>query len=194
MSYEYYICVLDFEATCWSDARNDQIREIIEFPSILFKVDKKNKVHHISEFSQYVKPVINPKLSKYCTELTGIQQYQVDNAKKIKDIYKDHSKWLVENIPLGSKFVFITVGKWDLETMLPIEAKRYNIKLNNYYKNWKDLKNEFQSLYKKKQVGMMDMLSKLNIKHTGRHHSGISDCKNTSEIVKKMIEDGHKFC
>lgn len=194
MTREYYVCVLDFEATCWPDSRNDHIREIIEFPSILYKVDWKNKIHYISQFAQYVKPVINPILSKYCTELTGIEQHQVDNAKVLKDVYKEHCKWLVENVPIGSKFVFITVGKWDLETMLPIEAKRYDIKLNNYYRKWKDLKAEFEYFYRRTAGGMMNMLSKLKIKHTGRHHSGISDCENTAEIVKRMISDGHVFC
>lgn len=37
---EYYMCVLYFEATCWKDSRNNATREIIEFPSILFKVQK----------------------------------------------------------------------------------------------------------------------------------------------------------
>lgn len=194
MSHEYYICILDFEATCWPDARNDQIREIIEFPSILYKVNLKNKIHYISQFAQYVKPVLHPKLSIFCTELTCITQNQVDNAKGFKDVYKDHCKWLVENVPLGSKFVLVTVGKWDLCTMLPLEAKRYDIKLNNYYKKWKDLKDEFQYCYKTTAGSMMNMLSKLNIKHTGHHHSGISDCENTAEIVKKMISDGHVFC
>lgn len=193
MSEEYYICILDFEATCWPDTRNDQIREIIEFPSILIKINNKNEIQHISQFSQYVRPTINPNLSKYCTELTKIEQYQVNDSKIIKDVYKDHCKWLTENIKFDSKFVFITVGKWDLQTMLPIEAKRYNIKLHNYYKKWKDLKDEFQFFYKKSAGGMMNMLDKLNIKHTGHHHSGISDCENILKIVEKMITDGYQF-
>jgi inhibitor of KinA sporulation pathway (predicted exonuclease) len=193
MPHEYYICVLDFEATCWPEERNDQIREIIEFPSILYKVDYKNKIHYISEFAEYVRPVINPNLSKYCTELTGIEQHQVDGARVLKDVYKDHCKWLVENVPIGSKFTFVTVGKWDLDIMLPIEAHRYGIKLNNYYRKWIDLKDEFRHFYGRTAGGMMNMLSKLNIKHKGRHHSGISDCRNTAEIVLRMISDGHIF-
>lgn len=194
MSKEYYICILDFEATCWADARNDYIREIIEFPSILLKVDWKNRTEEISRFSKYVKPTIHPILSNFCIELTGIKQSQVDNAETINIVYKQHCKWLTENVPINSKFVFLTVGKWDLEIMLPIEATRYNIKLNNYYSKWKDLKSEFEYFYGRKGGGMMNMLSKLNIEHTGKHHSGISDCENTVKIVKKMISDGHSFC
>jgi inhibitor of KinA sporulation pathway (predicted exonuclease) len=190
---EYYICVLDFEATCWPDARNDSIREIIEFPSILYHVSWKNKITYIAEFAEFVKPVINPILSKFCTELTGITQDQVNSARTFSDVYHDHCKWLNNLIPFDKKVIFITVGKWDLQTMLPIEAQRYKIKLNHRYRVWKDLKDEFRRFYGKTAGGMMNMLSKLNIKHTGKHHSGISDCKNTAEIVKTMISTGHQF-
>jgi inhibitor of KinA sporulation pathway (predicted exonuclease) len=53
----YYICILDFEATCFD---NDEVprnkMEIIEFPSILYKIDTSdNSYEYISEFHKYVK-------------------------------------------------------------------------------------------------------------------------------------------
>ena len=38
----YYLCVLDFEATCWKDSTNKEKMEIIEFPSVLYKIDEKS--------------------------------------------------------------------------------------------------------------------------------------------------------
>ncbi|CAH8645650.1 unnamed protein product [Schistosoma guineensis] len=38
--------------------------------------------------------------------------------------------------------------------------------------------------------GMMSMLSGLNIKHTGRHHSGIDDCHNIANILCELIRCG----
>ncbi len=32
---EYYLCILDFEATCWEGSVNADEMEIIEFPSVL---------------------------------------------------------------------------------------------------------------------------------------------------------------
>lgn len=193
MSKEYYICILDFEATCFFGTRNDKTREIIEFSSILINVNSENKICHISQFSQYVKPSINPILSDFCIKLTGITQNQITNAKNIKDVYKEHCKWLTEHVQFNQNFLFLTVGKWDLETMLPIEAQRYNIKLNNYYKKWKNLKEEFEIFYNKNAGTMMEMLEKLKITHTGHYHSGISDCENILKIVEKMIHEGHNF-
>ncbi len=59
-----YICVLDFEATCWDDDKIDKSEvEIIEFPSILYKLDSNNKkLEKIGEFHEYVKPIKNKNL------------------------------------------------------------------------------------------------------------------------------------
>ena len=66
-----YICVFDFECTCNKDKSTMKSQEIIEFPIVI--VDVKNKcVKGI--FQTYVKPVIDPKLTEFCTELTGITQ------------------------------------------------------------------------------------------------------------------------
>jgi inhibitor of KinA sporulation pathway (predicted exonuclease) len=53
---EYYLCVLDFEATCCDKdefPRNQM--EIIEFPSVLYKIEN-HKATLISQFHKYVKP------------------------------------------------------------------------------------------------------------------------------------------
>jgi prophage antirepressor-like protein len=54
----YYICVLDFEATCFQNnevPRNKM--EIIEFPSLLYKINTNTKSYElISEFHKYVRP------------------------------------------------------------------------------------------------------------------------------------------
>ena len=65
-----YLLVLDFEATCWeSGTRIDQ--EIIEFPTLLYDINKKEVK---ATFHRYVRPVRSPKLSQFCTSLTGIEQ------------------------------------------------------------------------------------------------------------------------
>ena len=38
----------------------------------------------IGEFHHYVTPVHNPKLTKFCTELTGITQEMVDGKLKLE--------------------------------------------------------------------------------------------------------------
>ena len=52
---------------------------------------------HYSIFSSYVRPRINPLLSKFCKELTGIEQSQVDKAPYFPVVFKLFTQWLVEH-------------------------------------------------------------------------------------------------
>lgn len=65
-----YLLILDFEATCGDPIKNGE-HEIIEFPTLLFNLQK-NEVQ--SQFHEYVKPIRHPRLTDFCTQLTGITQ------------------------------------------------------------------------------------------------------------------------
>lgn len=45
--------------------------EVIEFPTVMYDLQEKKEV---GRFHEYVKPVIRPQLTEFCTELTGISQ------------------------------------------------------------------------------------------------------------------------
>lgn len=65
-----YLLVLDFEATCEEGAPVGP-QEIIEFPTLLYNLDK-NEVE--ARFHEYVRPIKVPTLTPFCTNLTGIEQ------------------------------------------------------------------------------------------------------------------------
>ena len=73
-NYDYFL-VLDFEATC-DEQRGFNPPEIIEFPTVILNT---KTLQPEGEFHHYVKPTVNPKLTAFCTELTGIQQV-IENA------------------------------------------------------------------------------------------------------------------
>ena len=80
--------------------------EIIEFPSVLYKIDEKNKsFEYISEFAKYVKPTIVPILTDFCTELTGIEQSTVDKADTIDIVYKQHMQWIAQHVNKNRRFL-----------------------------------------------------------------------------------------
>jgi inhibitor of KinA sporulation pathway (predicted exonuclease) len=195
-----YICILDFEATCWNDNGNgngngngnkykSQI-EIIEFPSILYKLEK-NKLEKIGEFHEYVKPIIHPILSEFCTELTGIKQETVDKADIFPNVFNRHYKWLSSSVPNLEELTFLTCGAWDLKIQLPRELNNKNVKMNKIYSHFINIKDEFEYFYKVKALGMDGMLKYLKMSLDGKHHSGIDDCRNISKILIKMVENGH---
>ncbi|KAG1700039.1 ERI1 exoribonuclease 3 [Nymphon striatum] len=81
--YDYFL-VLDFEATC---ERNDKnyTQEIIEFP--VLKVNGKSFKTEAT-FHHYVRPVINPLLSNFCIQLTGIIPDMVEDELDFPETLK----------------------------------------------------------------------------------------------------------
>lgn len=66
--FDFYL-VLDFEASC-NDSGAFQ-HEVIEFPTVALNA---HTLKIESEFHAYIKPVLNPLLTPFCTSLTGITQ------------------------------------------------------------------------------------------------------------------------
>ncbi|GAM19085.1 hypothetical protein SAMD00019534_022600 [Acytostelium subglobosum LB1] len=199
-----YIVVLDFEATCQEGPRIEK-QEIIEFPSLLVDLEKRQVV---DTFREYVRPVHNPKLTPFCTELTGIQQEWVDAADTFPTVVERHRLWLVKNglidphtyqkVP-GKEFTFLTCGDWDLNMMLPTQYKYMDESQGRYYswpsyfQDWINVKRSFESHTGQAGRGMTDMLSKMHLELQGRHHSGLDDCTNIAAIVIKLLNGGFVF-
>jgi inhibitor of KinA sporulation pathway (predicted exonuclease) len=191
-----YLCVLDYEATCWKEGSAEakkygkEVMEIIEMPSVLYKL-KDGKLEFIGEFHKYVKPTIVPKLSTFCSdELTGIKQETVDKADTFDVVYKEHFKWLSEIVGT-EELVFVTCGHWDLATQLPRELRNKKLKKFSIYKHYINIKDEFEYFYKRKAGDMPTMLKSLKLTLDGHHHSGIDDSRNIAKILIKIVNDGH---
>ena len=184
-----YVCVLDFEATC-EDGVKYFDHEVIEFPSVLLKFNGQT-YEPIAEFQQFCKPLKNPTLSKFCTELTGITQEQVDAGYNFPDVLNSHYNWLTEQTNGGS-VIILTCGYWDLSTMMPNECKTWAIIPPAIYNQYINVKKEVQNFYKNDNCrGMFSILQELGIELEGRHHSGIDDCRNIAKIFQRMVVDGY---
>ena len=90
-----YLAVIDLECTC-DDNEIFGPHEIIETGGVIGMLSQESfKV--ISELQIYVKPVINPTLTNFCTELTGITQSTVDSAIILNDALPALESWLQTN-------------------------------------------------------------------------------------------------
>ncbi|KAI0080101.1 exonuclease [Panus rudis PR-1116 ss-1] len=190
-----FLLVLDFEATC-GDAVSRM--EIIEFPTLVYDL-KQDKV--ISTFHEYVKPVLHPTLTPFCTELTGITQDVVDKADTFPEVWNRYRDFLKRQGVFDNPdaYIFVTCGQWDLKTMLPnqleisesTEGRDDSGELVSPYNRFINLKQAFRRHYKTRfNAGMLDMLSKLKMEVEGRHHSGIDDCRNILRIIQRMRSEG----
>lgn len=193
-----YLCILDFEATCNDVSPAPKPQEIIEFPTLLLNVTTKEIEN---TFHYYIRPDVNPTLTSFCTELTGISQDTIDasTSMSIFDALQSHQVWLTEagvsteihgEGESKPRFCYVTCGDWDLQTCLPRQLEYHNHKAPHMFHSWINIKRPFSNLYSTKAGGMTSMLKTLCLDLIGRHHSGIDDCRNIARICVRMLEDG----
>ena len=210
--YDYY-AVLDLEATCEQGRRNGPgyQAEVIELPTVL--LDGRT-MRVVDEFQSYVRPVINPTLTAFCTELTGIQQGWVDEAPTFEGALRQHTSWLrqhglaVDGTP-GHSWACVTCGDWDLKTMLPdqlrllrqgdsgagVKSRTASLKaLTKHFQRWVNIKHIYTQCVptgSRQQASemryMTGMLAGLGLTLEGRHHSGIDDCRNIASIARALV-------
>ena len=190
--------VIDFEATCDNPIQMDPM-EIIEFPVLV--VDGESfQIQH--KFHRYVKPKINPQLTNFCINLTGILQETADNSNHFDHVFNEFVDWMVKDLKLLNErtlnpiepLTVITCGNWDLSIALYDECRRHKVIVPSFFRTWIDLKKAFRDVtgsWPKK--GLSGMMQDLNIQPVGRPHSGIDDCFNTLEVVKELANRGHVY-
>ena len=185
-----YICVLDFEATCFNNSKN---HEIIEFPSILLKWEN-DTIIQVHRIQLYVKPKMYPIVSKFCRELTGITQEIVNQGIPLETAIEKHLSWLntCSNNQLN-KITIVTCGQWDLKTMLPQDLENINngMRPDKIYTRFVNIKDLFEDVEQCGLAGsMVQMLKYYNLELEGRHHSGLDDCHNIARIFRKLVDNG----
>lgn len=198
-AFDFYV-VLDFEATCGSDLTFPlHLQEIIEFPCVLVDA-RRHPAVIISETQAYVRPVEIPQLTPFCTSLTGITQATVDAGLTFQQAMRANVRWLRSHgldPNNASNYAVVTCGNWDLESMLPRQIDlirrrggRVPPKPPACYRRWINIQESFTACYGRKAGGLKGMLAALDITLSGRHHSGIDDCRNTAKIAMHMLRDG----
>ncbi|CAF1084403.1 unnamed protein product [Rotaria sordida] len=185
-----YIAIIDFEATCDNNQGNNYPHEIIEFPIVL--IDAKQQII-VDKFQSYCRPTIKPILSNFCTELTGIEQHQVDNAPTFPEVLHNVESWLNERNLLSSnkrRCAFATDGPWDFAKFLRMQCRFNSISYPRWAKKWINIRKEFANFYSLQRCGIGKMLESLGLIFDGRHHSGLDDSMNIARIALELIKDG----
>lgn len=170
--------ILDLEATCWKDRNINKQNEIIEIGAL--KIDPNGNVK--SEFSEFIKPKLNPELSDFCKELTTIEQSDIDNADTFEFVIEKFKQW----IELEEDFILCSWGFYDKKQFVK------DCDLHNLEKKWLtnhiSLKHQYAEIKNlRKPLGMGGALKKEGLKLDGTHHRGIDDARNIAKIFKANI-------
>lgn len=197
-----YFIVIDFEATCEEKNPPDYPHEIIEFPAVLVSTEK---METVDVFHSFVRPVINPQLSEFCRNLTGVEQTVVDAADPFPVVHDRFLAWMAAH-ELGSKhsFTLVTDGPFDMGRFLYLQVKQVGMPYPMHYAaHWANLRKCFANFYKRggecytpiygssavKLPGLQTMLDMLGLTFEGAPHSGLDDAKNIARILVKLLED-----
>ena len=175
MTPEFYL-VIDFEATCCDKGTvPSKEMEIIEIGAVM--VEAKN-LQIISEYQSFVRPVRHPELTPFCTNLTSIQQSDVDSAPLFQEFIGSFKAWLAEY----HDFVFCSWGDYDLKQLQQdCDFHRVPFPIGAPHLNVKRLMAERQKLAKKPGLGQAIKLA--NLEFAGTHHRGIDDARNIARLL-----------
>lgn len=183
----YYV-VIDFEATCQENNPVDFKYEIIEFPAILIHTET---LKIVDVFHSYVKPVIHPKLTAFCTSLTGITQDQVDKAPIFTQVLSLFENWLKSHGLLFCQKFIVTDGPWDMGRFLFLQCKISGLKYPAYAKEWTNVRRIFRNFYKYHQGGTLeDMIRFVGLTFEGDPHRGLDDAYNIARMFLHLLRDG----
>jgi ERI1 exoribonuclease 2 len=116
-------------------------------------------------------------------------------------------------------FWLVTWSDWDLGTMLDGQCMRTGLDKEAYFGQWVDLKQLYMRYYNMKfrfllrsrdedffsflhfcfsnsllsnRVKLAEAVCSLGLRWEGQEHCALDDCRNTSRLLSKIIEHGHR--
>lgn len=171
--------IVDLEATCWERDRHQQSRmETIEIGAVLMA---DADAESTEEFSVFIKPVREPKLSDFCTELTTITQADVDGAAPFPIAFRQFLEWIGPE-----PFIWCSWGAYD-RTQLKQDCKNHGMAYPQAMERHLNLKPLFVKKHNNKRCGMKKAMEILGLEATGTHHRGIDDARNIAKIARTIL-------
>jgi inhibitor of KinA sporulation pathway (predicted exonuclease) len=174
------LLIIDLEATCWEkSSTHKNENEIIEIGAVV--VD--GEYNMLGEIQRLVRPVRNPILSDFCTELTSITQSEVDSAEPFPRALDSFRREVEELV--GMELSQVTYGSWgDYDRKQFLEDCKYH-GIPYPFGPHRNLKREFAERKGIKPATLKGALRILEIPFEGTHHRGLDDARNIARILRR---------
>ncbi|SRR5690606_6711708 len=171
--------LFDIEATCWDGYHSNGIQEVIELGALAL-----NHYGDVQDyFLEFVRPVINVRLSQYCRELTGIKQSEVESASNFEEVYDNFETW----VEPGSDTWFVSWGDFDVR-ILNEECQR-SMGENSMIQNHLDLRTAYATMKNvHPRISLMKALEYEEKDFEGEPHRALPDAKNMAYIFRSYFE------
>ena len=174
-----WLLVIDYEATC-DEPRQKYAQEIIEFPIVAVNVATGDLG---PRFRSFVKPT-EQNVSKFCTDLTGIKQRDVDAAPTLGEVLVQVDKWLRQT--KLQNFAFAS-DAGDLKGFLHSECRRKGITKPSYYDRWVNVTKHLKMFYPNARGNLEEKVHRVGLTFKGRPHCGADDAYNIAMLAKLLI-------
>ncbi|MCS6514638.1 3'-5' exonuclease [Burkholderia thailandensis] len=172
------ILVVDLEATCNENVPSfDMVT--IEIGAAWIAADGAV----LNRFQSFVRPIVNPTLTLFCSELTGITQADVDAAPPFPVAANELRAFVAKHQQAGS--VFLSWGAWD-RRQLERDSTRHGITMPIALPH-ENAKRRFAKQRRIKEVGMAKACELVGLTLVGTHHRALDDALNVAQLLPWVL-------
>ncbi|MEC4024892.1 MULTISPECIES: 3'-5' exonuclease [Pseudomonas putida group] len=194
----YLLCV-DLEATCdeYPEGMSDEQKlehklavhrdemETIEVGAVVLDLHQDAKV--VSEYTRFVRPVLNPVLTDFCKDLTTIDQIDVDSADTYDQVRQALDDYLT---PFkGEGLMWCSWGDYDAQ-QLAMDAERNSCKPMLADLSHTNAKKWHWKVLKCHAMALRPAVEDWGIEWSGQYHRGIDDARNLGVLVGEILRAG----
>ncbi len=180
---------VDFEATCWD--KNEKYKrphaEIIEIGAVATG----QNLQEIGKFSAVIRPVLEPVLSDYCKELTGLNQTDVENGIEFNRAIDLFHQWIIQ-YQSTKRPILYTWGNYDI-FLLKRSLRRNRTKNKDFLniiqkEGLADLQKQFMEFTKlpSSSCNLVKALQIIGENYRGTIHRSIDDAKNMIKLYRYL--------
>lgn len=173
--------VFDLEATCWQGHHHAKEQETIEIGAFL--VNPYGEVR--SSYNRFIRPILNPRLSAYCTELTTIRQENVDRARKFGQVIEEFQDWAEI---FDENYMLCSWGAFDQKILIH-DCELHDIDCD-WLEHFIDLKQQYREIKRlSNPIGLKAAIRHEGYEFDGPHHRAISDAENLVKIFRTYLDE-----
>lgn len=121
-------------------------------------------------------------LTDFCKELTGIQQFRVDNGISLREALFFHDNWLDQMGVKNTNFAVVTWSNWDCQVMLESECRFKKIQKPDYFKKWINLRIPFSQVFGDVRCNLKQAVEIAGLVWQSRVHCGLDDAIDISRL------------
>ncbi len=182
---------VDFEATCWDKKEKNKRphAEIIEIGAVATG----QNLQEIGKFTAIIRPVIEPVLSDYCKELTGLSQTDVEIGIDFNGAIDLFYQWIMHYKSTENAILY-TWGNYDI-FLLKRSLRRHRNKNKDFFKMIQkegiiDLQEQFMQCTSLpySSCNLVKALQIIGENYHGTMHTSIDDAANMIKLYRYLYK------